>query len=158
MCRFHCCLAAHQRTRKKDSAEPSFPILWTPPHPPGGPLRRGNIAAAVDRDIVSCIPVQTVCPHFDVVFGGSVFGLVSFAFQKITLGIGSFVFHYWMEKRRCSDGFVVSFFGLPLTATLYQFCWVQAHFINVAGCKNVGKMRSYSLYFKKTGIPYRLNL
>ncbi len=35
MCRFYCCLAAHQRTRKKDSAEPSFPILWTPPHPPG---------------------------------------------------------------------------------------------------------------------------
>ena len=34
-CRFYCCLAAHQRTRKKDSAEPSFPILWTPPHPPG---------------------------------------------------------------------------------------------------------------------------
>ena len=25
-CRFHCCLAAHQRTRKKDSAEPSFPM------------------------------------------------------------------------------------------------------------------------------------
>ena len=46
-CRFYCCLAAHQRTRKKDSAEPSFPILWTPPHPPGGcPLRRGITAAA----------------------------------------------------------------------------------------------------------------
>ena len=27
----------------------------------------------------------------------SVFGLRSFAFQKITLGIGSFVFHYWGE-------------------------------------------------------------
>ena len=44
-------------------------------------------AAAVDRDIGSCIQVQTVCPHFDVVFGCFVFGLGSLAFQKITLGI-----------------------------------------------------------------------
>ena len=41
-CRFHCCLAAHQRTRKKDSAEPSFPILWTPPHPPGESAAAGK--------------------------------------------------------------------------------------------------------------------
>ena len=43
-------------------------------------------AAAVDRDIGFRYPVQTVCPHFDVVFGGIVFGLRSLAFQKITLG------------------------------------------------------------------------
>ena len=42
-CRFYCCLAAHQRTRKKDSAEPSFPILWTPPHPPGESAAAGHI-------------------------------------------------------------------------------------------------------------------
>ena len=30
--------------------------------------------------------MQTVCPHFDVVFGCLVFGLRLFAFQKITLG------------------------------------------------------------------------
>ena len=42
-CRFYCCLAAHQRTRKKDSAEPSFPILWTPPHPPGVSAAAGHI-------------------------------------------------------------------------------------------------------------------
>ena len=41
-CRFYCCLAAHQRTRKKDSAEPSFPILWTPPHPPGESAAAGK--------------------------------------------------------------------------------------------------------------------
>ena len=41
-CRFYCCLAAHQRTRKKDSAEPSFPILWTPPHPPGVSAAAGH--------------------------------------------------------------------------------------------------------------------
>ena len=82
MFRFHCCLAAHQRTRKKDSAEPSFPILWTPPHPPGGSAAAGwMLAAAVDRDIGFRYPVQTVCPHFDVVFGCFVFGLRSLAFQ-----------------------------------------------------------------------------
>ena len=53
------------------------------------------MAAAVDRDLVSLYPVQTVCRHFDVVFGCFVFGLRSLAFQKITLGIESFVFHYW---------------------------------------------------------------
>ena len=41
----------------------------------------------MDRDIDNLYPVQTVCPHFDVVFGGIVFGLGLFAFQKITLGI-----------------------------------------------------------------------
>ena len=88
MCRFYCCLAAHQRTRKKDSAEPSFPILWTPPHPPGGyPLRRGTLAAAVDREIVSLYPVQVAYPHFDISFGGIVFGLGLFAFQSISLGL-----------------------------------------------------------------------
>ena len=69
--------------------------LRSPPSPssglhlihPGNPLRRGISAAAVDRDIVSLCPVQTVHPHFDMVFGCFVFGLVSLAFQKITLGI-----------------------------------------------------------------------
>ena len=95
MCRFYCCLAAHQRTRKKDSAEPSFPMeprlrgsLDSTSSTRGYPLRRGILAAAVDRDIGSLFPVQTVCPHFDVMFGCFVFGLRSLAFQKITLGFG----------------------------------------------------------------------
>ena len=49
---------------------------------PGYPLRRGISAAAVDRDIGSLYPVQTVCPHFDISFGCFVFGLRSFAFQS----------------------------------------------------------------------------
>ena len=132
-------------------------------------------AAAVDRDIVSCIPVQTVCPHFDVVFGGSVFGLVSFAFQKITLGIGSFVFHYWMEKRRCSDGFVVSFFGLPRnvlrrltrdivpillgTSPFHQCCRVQEcwknAFVQFVLQENRHSIQAESLtiYVSHTGYP-----
>ena len=99
MCRFYCCLAAHQRTRKKDSAEPSFPILWTPPHPPGV-IRCGGalLLPRAYRDIVSRIPVQVDHPHFDVVFGGIVFGLRSFAFQKITLGFGRLFFIIGWKK------------------------------------------------------------
>ena len=53
----------------------------TSPDPFGNPLRRGISAAAVDRDIGSCIQVQIAHPHFDVVFGCLVFGLRSLAFQ-----------------------------------------------------------------------------
>ena len=35
---------------------------------------------------------------------------------------------------------------------------VQSHFTNVAGWKNIGKMRSCGWNCKKTGIPYRLRL
>ena len=61
MCRFYCCLAAHQRTRKKDSAEPSFPILWTPPHPPGV-IRCGGalLLPRAYRDLVSLYPVLSL--------------------------------------------------------------------------------------------------
>ena len=59
----------------------------TSPDPFGDPLRRGMNAAAVDRDIGSYIPVQIAHPHFDISFGGIVFGLGLFAFQSISLGI-----------------------------------------------------------------------
>ena len=60
----------------------------TSPDPWGNPLRRGILAAAVDRDLGSLYPVQVDNPHFDVSFGCLVFGLRSLAFQKITLGFG----------------------------------------------------------------------
>ena len=53
----------------------------TSPDPWGDPLRRGISAAAVDRDIGSLYPVQIAHPHFDISFGGIVFGLRSLAFQ-----------------------------------------------------------------------------
>ena len=68
--------------------------LRSPPSPssglhlihPGCPLRRGITAAAVDRDIGSCIPVQVDTPQFRIWFGCFVFGLRSFAFQQISFG------------------------------------------------------------------------
>ena len=70
--------------------------LRSPPSPssglhlihPGNPLRRGTLAAAVDRDIGSCIPVQVVTPQFRMLFGCFVFGLGLFAFQSISMGFG----------------------------------------------------------------------
>ena len=94
-CRFYLLLAGAVEERQGIAIPyPSPTPLLTPL---GNPLRRGISAAAVDRDIGSLYPVQTVHPHFDVMFGCFVFGLKSFAFQKITLGIGSFVFHWWWD-------------------------------------------------------------
>ena len=101
--------------------------LRSPPSPssglhlihPGYPLRRGTLAAAVDRDIGSLYPVQTVHPHFDVVFGCFVFGLKLFAFQKITLGIclSFFIGGGWTVRSCGYVGFLLcSFVGFALTA------------------------------------------
>ena len=67
--------------RRRTLRSPSPPSSGLHLLTPGNPLRRGILAAAVDRDIVSLYPVQTVCRHFDVVFGCFVFGLGLFAFQ-----------------------------------------------------------------------------
>ena len=47
---------------------------------------------------------------------------------------------------------------LQLTATLYQFRWVQAHFINVAGCKSVVKKAFVRLKLQENrhSVPYKL--
>ena len=76
-------------------------------------------AAAADRDIGSLYPVQTVHPHFDVSFGCFVFGLRSFAFQKITLGLYlSFFIGGGMDCSflRLRGVLAKSFVGFALTA------------------------------------------
>ena len=115
-------------------------------------------------------PVQVDHPHFDVMFGCFVFGLKLFAFQKITPGIClSFFIGGGCTVRSC--GYVafcyVLSLGLPLTAPLYQFCMVQAHFTNCAGQKNVEKnafvqlilqenrFSIQSMPLKIQAIPYR---
>ena len=81
-CRFYCCLAAHQRTKEMDSAEPLSSILWTPPPHPEESAAAGKCRLPrAYRNIGSCIQVQVAYPHFDMMFGCFVFGLRSFAFQ-----------------------------------------------------------------------------
>ena len=97
-CRFYCCLAAHQRTRKKDSAEPSFPILWTPPHPPGESAAAGHICCrglcqyripVSGASRYSPVPnmVWVLCVRAEIVHIS-----VDFA------GLVSFVFHWWWDR------------------------------------------------------------
>ena len=85
---FICSLRGHQRTKEKDSAEPLSSILWTPPPHPGD-VRCGGayLLPRAYTNLGFLCPVQTVHPHFDVSFGCFVFGLMSLAFQKISLGL-----------------------------------------------------------------------
>ena len=97
-CRFYCCLAAHQRTRKKDSAEPSFPILWTPPHPPGGyPLRRGITAAAGLQGFSQLVSGAVVTPQFRMLCSYLCSGYGRSRFSWV-VGLVSHVFHYWGDR------------------------------------------------------------
>ena len=69
---------------------------------PENPLRRGTLAAAVDRDIVSLCPVQVAYPHFDISFGGIVFGLRSLAFQSVLFGLyRTFFIIGWKKDAVC---------------------------------------------------------
>ena len=59
-------------------------------------------AAAVDRDIGFRYPVQTVHPHFDISFGGIVFGLGLFAFQSVLFGLyRTFFIIGWKKDAVC---------------------------------------------------------
>ena len=83
-CRFYCCLAAHQRTRKKDSAEPSFPILWTPPHPPGESAAAGHICCR------GFIPIQVTVFRCRSIIPSSEFGLaicVRLCIVRVSVGL-----------------------------------------------------------------------
>ena len=82
MCRFYWLLAGAVGKRQGISIPYPSP---TPLLTPGG-IRCGGAYLAVNRDLVSYIPVQTVCTHFDISIGCFVFGLGLFAFQWISLG------------------------------------------------------------------------
>ena len=86
MCRFYLLLAGAVGKRQGISIPYPSP---TPLLTPLG-IRCGGAfwLPRAYRDIVSRIPVQVDHPHFDVMFECFVFGLVSFAFQKISLGFG----------------------------------------------------------------------
>ena len=80
-----------------DSAEPLSSILWTLTPHPGESLRRDiglPRACCPFRQLNSgagrSSPVRNLVQLF-------VFGPGSLAFQKILLGVRSFVFHYWWD-------------------------------------------------------------
>ena len=118
-CRFNCCLAAHQRMGKKDSAEPSFPILWTPPRPPGESAAAGKCRLPrAYRDLVSLYPVQVAYPQFRIWFGCLCSGWYRSRFSRV-VGLVSHVFHYWGEGLFVPAAtwcFAFSFVGFALTA------------------------------------------
>ena len=161
MCRFYCCLAAHQRTRKKDSAEPSFPILWTPPHPPGG-IRCGG-ALLLPRawgNLGICIPVLSLLPSSE--YGLAV--CVRASIVRVSVGLLGlyrlfFIIGGWTVR---SCGYVwFCFFFRRITADRA----ISSNFVGckpispmLPGAKRLKKMRSCSLYCKKTGFPYSLSL
>ena len=97
----------------------------------GYPLRRGILAAAVDRDIGSLYPVRVDHPHFDELIGCFVFGLGLFAFQKITPGIClSFFIGGGIDCSclRLRGVLPFSFVGLPLTAPFLPISYSASPF------------------------------
>ena len=125
-CRFYCCLAAHQRTKEKDSAEPLSSILWTPPPHPGV-IRCGGAywLPRAYRDIVSLYPVQVAYPQFRILFGYLCSGWYRSRFSRVAQ-LGSFVFHYWGEGRlflRLRWVLLWSIVGFALTA-IGSFVWM----------------------------------
>ena len=68
------------------------------------------MAAAVDRDIGSCIQVQIDHPHFDVRIGCFVFGSVSFAFQSVLFGLYRLFFIIGWKKDAVCLAFTHVFF------------------------------------------------
>ena len=82
--------------------------LRSPPSPssglhlihPGNPLRRGITAAAGLQGFRIPVSGAVVTPQFRILFGYLCSALYRSRFSR-GVGLVSFVFHYWMEKRRC---------------------------------------------------------
>ena len=119
-CRFYLLLAG----APKDEGEglcgaPLLHPLDSTSSPRGCPLRRGISAAAVDRDIVSCIQVQVVTPQFRILFGYLCSGLDRSRFNRFRW---AYVFRFSLlvgwTVRSCGYlwFWLYSFVGFALTA------------------------------------------
>ena len=110
----------------------------TSPDPLGYPLRRGILAAAVDRDIGSCIPVLSLIPTSTYRLGALCSGLDCSRFSRSRwVLVARFSLLVGWTVRSC--GYVVFWhnlsLGLPLTAPFFsisldaspfhQWCRVQ---------------------------------
>ena len=95
MCRFYLLLAG----APKDEGDglcgaPLLHPLDSTSSPRGYPLRRGILAAAVDRNLGFRYPVQVDNPQFRIWFGYLCSGCGRLRFSRV-VGLVSFVFHYW---------------------------------------------------------------
>ena len=124
--------------------------LRSPPSPssglhlihPGNPLRRGTLAAAVDRDIGSLYLVQVDNPQFRILFGYLCSGCGRSRFSRVAQLV-SLVFHYWGIGRLCLRLLVVLlwiFVGFALTA-IGSFLWTGNGMLNLC-CSSLDCMES----------------
>ena len=90
-------IVALRRTRgrrRRTLRSPSPPSSGLHLLTPGCPLRRGILAAAVDRDTGSWYPVQVDNPQFRILCSYLCSGYGRSRFSWV-VGLVSFVFHYW---------------------------------------------------------------
>ena len=137
--------------------------LRSPPSPssglhlihPGYPLRRGTLAAAVDRDIGFRYPVLSLLPSSEYCLAICVrAGIVRVSGGLLVLDRSSFIIGGEIV-RAC--GYVRFCYGLslglPLTAPFQQFRIEQAHFTNCAGWRNIVKSAFVRLKLHKNRYP-----
>ena len=154
MCRFYLLLAGAVGKRQGIAIPyPSPTPLLTPL---GDPLRRGNVGCRGGQGYRQLVSGAVANPHFDVMFGGIVFGLGLFAFQKISLGIGSFVFHWWWDGLYVPAAtwcFAFSFVELPLTAPFSPISLDASPFHQCCRVQKYRKNAFVRLKLQETGFP-----
>ena len=96
-CRFYCCLAAHQRTKEMDSAEPLSSILWTPPPHPGESAAAGHFGCRGLYQFRYLVSGAAVYPQFRMLCSFLCSGLDHSRFSRV-VGRVSHVFHYWWGR------------------------------------------------------------
>ena len=89
-------------------------------------MRRGTLAAAVDRDIVSLYLVLSLLSSSEYRLSALCSGYGRSRFSRV-VGLWSHVFHYWGEGSfvpAATWGVLCSFVGFALTASR-SFVWVD---------------------------------
>ena len=105
-CRFYCCLAAHQRTKEKDSAEPLSSILWTLTPHPGGSAAAGHVGCrGFGAILLAEIRCKSIIPSSE--FGAV--GCVRAGIVRVSVGLLG-----WYRSFFISGGMDCSFLRLRM--------------------------------------------
>ena len=127
--------------------------------PWGDPLRRGTLAAAVDRDIgfrypvLSLIPSSEFCSAFCVRAG----------IARVSVGLPSLYRTFFIigggdrSYLRLRGVFAMFFRRICADRDIVPISLCASPFHQICRVKESCKTRSCSRNFKKTGIPYSLN-